>query len=196
MTKHIYFFRHGETQANVEQRLMGGRLDSSLTERGIRQAQALAEALKTLELDVFFVSSNTRAQETARILIGSRTVPLVVTEALKEQDFGLITGKLMNEIPASVDAAYIQDPYYFHHVEGESLDDVKMRAGAFMEQIMSQEYQHIAIVTHENVIKAAIAYMKGFDREAVIMRIPYCSMTHYTRDHNKQYHAIAVARTY
>ncbi len=196
MTKHVYFFRHGETQSNLEQRLMGGRSDSPLTEKGIRQAHGLAEALRDLQLDVFFVSSNGRAQETAKVLIGARTVPLVVTEALKEQDFGLMTGKLMSEIPAEIDAAYVQDPYYFHHAEGESLDDVKNRVGAFIEQIMAQEYQNIAIVTHENVIKAAIAYMKGFDREAVIMRIPYCSMTHYTRDHNKQYHAIAVARSY
>lgn len=196
MTKHIYFFRHGETVANIEQRLMGGRSDSPLTEKGIRQAQSLANALQKVPLEAFFVSSNTRAQETAQILLGARTIPLTLTDALKEQDFGLMTGKLLTEIPTEVDAAYKQDPYYFHHLEGESLDDVKVRVGLFLEHVITQDYQHIAIVTHENIIKAAIAYMKGFDREAVIMKIPYCSLTHYTLDHNQQYHAITIARCY
>lgn len=197
MTKHIYFFRHGETFANKEQKLMGGRSDSPLTEKGIEEAQALAKGVLNLPLDVLFVSANTRAQETAQILLAVKDIPMITSSEIKEQDFGTMTGVLLKDIPPESDAAYREDPYHFHHPEGESLDDVKLRVGAFLKRVTSEDnYQAIGIVTHENVIRAAIAYMKNIDREVLIMKIPHCSMTHYFLDNNQTYYAVTIARTY
>ncbi len=197
MTKNIYFFRHGETKANLEQKLMGGRSDSPLTEKGIAEAKSLAKVVQMLPLEVLFVSSNTRAQETAEILTAAKSIPLITSEELKEQDFGLMTNVHIKDIPAEVDAAYREDPYHFHHQEGESLDDVKIRVGKFLERLAKEStYQNIGIVSHENVIRAAIAYMRHIDREVLLMKIPHCSLTHYFLDNSLAYHAIAIGRTY
>lgn len=197
MTKNIYFFRHGETAANLELKLMGGRSDSPLTEKGIAQAKQLAKVVQTLPLDVLFVSSNTRAQETAALLNATKSLPAVITPEIKEQDFGLMTGVYLKDIPAEVDAAYRDDPYHFHHQEGESIDDVKIRVGKFLDQLAKDSsYQNIGIVTHENVIRAAIAYMRNIDREVLLMKIPHCSLTHYFLDNSLTYHAITIGRTY
>lgn len=197
MTKHIYFFRHGETLANLEQKLMGGRSDSPLTDKGKQEAMNLARAIGDLPLDVIFVSTNQRAQDTAQIITATKRVPVITSEKLKEQDFGLMTGVYLKDIPPEADAAYREDPYHFHHTEGESLDDVKQRVGDFLQQLSrSDDYQHIGIVTHENVIRAAIAYMRNIDREVLLIKIPHCSLTHYFLDNNLTYHAIAVGRLY
>ncbi|MBI4835805.1 MAG: histidine phosphatase family protein [Candidatus Abawacabacteria bacterium] len=197
MTKHLYLFRHGETVANLEQRLMGGRGDAPLTAKGIAQAQALARKVQGIPLEVLYISSNSRAQETAQILNIDKSIPQIVTETIKEQDFGAMSGYLISQVPVHIDEAYRKDPYYFHHNDGESLDDVKKRVGAFIQKVMrGNQYQHIGLVTHENVIRAAIAYMKGIDREVVALKVPYCSLTHYFLDHKHKYHALAIAECY
>ena len=43
----VYLVRHGETQWNAQRRIQG-QSDSALTEKGERQAEQVAERVKTL----------------------------------------------------------------------------------------------------------------------------------------------------
>ena len=107
----LYFVRHGETEWNVENRLQG-RLDSPLTERGIKEARLLAERLAQLPFKAAVSSPSTRAVETAKILIGMRGIPLYTDERLMEIDLGDWQGKTKAEIRAA-------DPWnyecYYHY---------------------------------------------------------------------------------
>ncbi len=193
--KHIYFIRHAETEGNKAQMLMGCRIDSPLTEVGIRQAQVLAVRLKELPIDSVFVSSNTRAQDTAEHLFGS-SMNLVVSEQLREQDFGSMTGTFLADIPRAVNQLFFQDPYHFSHEGGESLADIQERVMQFMQkEIESSSAEHIAIITHENVIKAAIGYMKGLSHEITALKFNNCSFTHYIFN-DPDYDAVSVNRIY
>lgn len=100
MIKHLYFIRHAETEANLQQCLMGGRMDSPLTEKGTNQAEALRSQIETLPIEVFYVSTNMRAQNTANILNKNKMIAFVTTDEVKEQDFGDMTGVLLKYIPS------------------------------------------------------------------------------------------------
>ena len=197
MMQHIYFIRHGPTDSNQKNILMGGRADSPLTTEGQAQAQVLSRGLQSIAFDRVYVSSNTRAQDTAKIIFGHRNIPVISSDLIKEQDFGLMTGKSLNDIPAHIDQQFKEDPYHFHHEEGESVAYLKERVGKFLQtEIEASPYAQVAIVTHENVIKAAIAYMKNLDKEIIAFKFNYCSVSHYLLDQASQYHAIAINYNY
>ncbi len=197
MMRHLYFIRHGQTDSNQKNILMGGRADSPLTAVGQAQAQVLGSALQDIAFDRVYVSSNTRAQDTAKIVFQGRSLPIITSDLIKEQDFGLMTGKNISEIPAEVDQQFKEDPYHFAHAEGESLADLKDRVGKFLQiEIEANPFAQIAIVTHENVIKAAIGYMKQLDKEITAFKFNYCSVNHYLLDQSSQYHAIAINYNY
>jgi len=193
--KHIYFIRHAETEGNKRQMLMGCRIDTPLSEIGIMQAKNLAQKLKDFPIESVFVSSNTRAQDTARLLFDN-SLQAVVCDQLREQDFGSMTGTLLSDIPAHINESFFQDPYHFRHEGGESLADLKDRLAQFMrENIESNPAQHIAIITHENVIKAVVGYMKDLSHEITALKFNNCSVTQYIFN-DSDYEAICINRIY
>jgi probable phosphoglycerate mutase len=79
MPTRIYLIRHGATELTAEDRFAGST-QVSLYSEGRLQAAALAERLRSDELNAIYASSLDRTMETAR-LIGShlpqRLVPVV-----------------------------------------------------------------------------------------------------------------------
>ena len=129
----ILLVRHGESEGNAQER-MQGRTDLPLTERGRRQARALAGWLKGqgLGFEATYASPLLRAWETAEILSGAGSVPAPVAEPLlAELHAGALEGVTFADIAA-------QFPSYmergvggigdFEEFGGESYDDVQARA--------------------------------------------------------------------
>ncbi len=193
--KHIYFIRHAETEGNKKNMLMGCRLDSPLSEVGLSQAQVLREKIKDFPIECVYVSSNTRAQDTANLVFGDRFQHIIQDE-LREQDFGKMTGVLMSDIPEAANNLFFQDPYHFSHEEGESLADLQARIKNFMQEVIEKSpHSHIALVTHENVIKCALGYMKDLDQEVGAFKFHNCSVTNYIFN-DSHYDAVFVNRVY
>lgn len=48
----VYFVRHGQSQANIDQVFAGSRLDSPLTVRGLEQASPTAQALRGKQFEI------------------------------------------------------------------------------------------------------------------------------------------------
>ena len=60
----LYLIRHGETDSNKSFRFQG-QTDIELNEKGLAQAELLAEHFKNIRLDAVYSSSLTRARQTA-----------------------------------------------------------------------------------------------------------------------------------
>ena len=91
----LYFLRHGQTYWNAEGR-MQGRLNSSLTSLGRKQAERQGEILASLDLSGFeaICSPQGRAFETAAIAVAP-ILPMIRTDPrLCEIDVGDWQGKL------------------------------------------------------------------------------------------------------
>lgn len=91
--KHFYMIRHGETEANAAQ-IMAGSLDSSLTEKGRRQAEQARELIVRLDIKPARIhhSHLSRARETATIINQVLDVDIVEDPDLAEIYAGELEG--------------------------------------------------------------------------------------------------------
>ncbi len=84
--------RHGETEWNTLGRLQGQK-DSPLTETGIAQARAAADALAgEAAFDAFYVSDIGRAARTGQIIAERLGLELRLESGLRERNFGIFEG--------------------------------------------------------------------------------------------------------
>ncbi|HEY8348138.1 MAG TPA: histidine phosphatase family protein [Symbiobacteriaceae bacterium] len=87
----LYLIRHGEAEGNHEGRCLGWD-PVPLTDRGRRQAQALARRLATVPLSGVYSSDLHRALETARAIAAPHGLPVVPRCGLRELHFGAWAG--------------------------------------------------------------------------------------------------------
>ncbi len=86
----LFIARHGESVWNAEHRIQGQR-DVPLSDRGVCQAQALAQRLEAERVDLVFTSDLQRAHNTAQAVAAlqpSLREPIRVRAALRERHYG------------------------------------------------------------------------------------------------------------
>lgn len=87
----FYLVRHGETHWNVEQRWQG-QLDSSLTQRGVKQVTELAQRLQGAPITLAYSSDLPRAVASAQILTKHLKIELHISKLLRERNAGPVEG--------------------------------------------------------------------------------------------------------
>ncbi|MCM3584413.1 histidine phosphatase family protein [Mesobacillus maritimus] len=152
----VYVVRHGETKWNAEKRTQG-RLDSELTEKGIRDAKQLGERLRETKFQRVISSPSQRTLQTAKLVNKGRSIPIETDERLYEINLGPWQGKTEEEIKTQYPEqfhAYWNAPALFTNASGESFVDVKERVkDFFLELERNHSSGNILIVTHGVVLK-------------------------------------------
>lgn len=87
----VYITRHGETAWNAQDRICGWA-DIPLSEKGISQAETLAEQVQGKGITKMIVSPLNRAQMTAKMANRVIQVPMETDRRLMEQCFGEFEG--------------------------------------------------------------------------------------------------------
>ena len=91
---HVYFVRHGESIANVDNILSTQQpLLHPLTERGRVQAREVGARLAGIRLDAAYSSDLLRAVQTTELILDGREIPLQVTPQLREHNVGELEGR-------------------------------------------------------------------------------------------------------
>jgi broad specificity phosphatase PhoE len=93
----LHFVRHGEGQDNATKRFSSRRVDNSLTERGILQANQTADFLAERSIDEIYSSPMKRAFETAQIIATRLEKELTVLENFREVNVGDMEGQHFND---------------------------------------------------------------------------------------------------
>ena len=88
----FYFARHGKTDWNKENRVMG-QIDIPLNEIGIEQAHVIAEKLANLDISRIFSSPLKRTMQTSEIIAQAINAPIAVIEELKNAYAGIMEGQ-------------------------------------------------------------------------------------------------------
>jgi probable phosphomutase (TIGR03848 family) len=143
---------------------LAGRLPGiHLSTQGLTQAHRLAERLATLPISAVYSSPLERALETAQPLAARMHLDVRCCEAIAEIDFGDWSGKRYDELTA--------DPRWRHWnvfrsgsplPNGGLMLEVQLRAILALEEIRQNHAdQVVALVSHGDVIKAAIAHYLG-----------------------------------
>lgn len=165
----IYIIRHAETNSNIRHTCLGHK-DVPLNENGIKQAEALAERLKDIKLDIVYSSPLNRAVETINPpAVRGQGAPVTMSFALIERDFGIWDDMTFEEIEAEYPEEYKawhEDWTGYKIPEGESSDEVQDRINIFMQKLVdSHRNQNIAVVTHLGTARHIISYLLGLSVE-------------------------------
>lgn len=160
MTK-IILVRHGETFWNLETRIQG-HLDSPLTEKGIAQAEALAQHLKSQSFAALYSSDLGRAYETARRISAKNGLSVSLTPCLRERNLGILQGQLKGDLEKTFpkEAPYYRSNDPDHLIpDGETLRQLSKRSVKCLEAIAQKhDGKRVLVVTHNGVLVSILKY--------------------------------------
>lgn len=161
--KHIFLIRHGETGWNREGRFQG-KMDIPLNVLGKKQAEAAAKALESAAINRVVSSPLSRAADTARASATLMGLAVEFAEGFREIDHGLWEGHTSDEVnrlwPGML-PQWHSAPEKVTMPEGETLEDVKVRAWAALEDVIASPGNRVAIFSHDAVIKVILCEVLG-----------------------------------
>jgi probable phosphoglycerate mutase len=170
----IYLIRHGETEWNAEGRFQG-KLDSALTDTGVRQAEAIGRRLARLDIpfDAFVSSPLGRTRQTAAIIAGSANLPAAqCDDRLAEVSLGSWDGLTHIDIdaqwPGLLDGSTPFD-WFFLSPDGERYDAAFLRAECWL-----REQQGVTVAVSHGLVGRIIrgAYSGLSKAEALSLPLP------------------------
>ncbi len=150
----IYLLRHGQTTGDLEDRF-GGDYDDHLSDEGKQQAQNLSDKLINSGIQVLFCSPRIRAQETATYINSKLNVPIETIGDFRERNhYGILTGMVKSEAKEKYPelVALLNDTK--NTIDGgEDYEVFKKRVDVAWSNILNQNYDTIAIITHGGPIR-------------------------------------------
>lgn len=153
----LLLIRHGESEADILD-VHEGRADFPLTERGHRQAQAMAAYVSAnFELAKIYCSTLTRAKQTAAYLSQASGIELTPDDMLMEFNNGLVAG--LDRETAERKYPCVKDlPIHAALYEQESVLEFRFRADYMLSKIVSENEADstVAVVTHGGMITQII----------------------------------------
>lgn len=154
--------RHATT-IDVGTRLSGRKEGVILTENGKAEAAALAQSVTGISVDAIYSSPMERAQATAEPLAKVWNREIQVMDAFNEIDFGKWTQAEFAQLHS--DEQFSLFNQFRSHTRipgGETMLEAQCRMVRGLEALMQHHpQQKVAIVSHCDMIKAAVAYYLG-----------------------------------
>ena len=159
----IYFARHGRSNYN-DRRLCNAdpAVNVYLTPVGEEQAKMLALTLMDIKIEHIFVSELKRTQQTAKIINEFHCAPIEVDPLLNDHRSGF-EGKPFPMLKKALDAAGNRWTVRFN--DGESIEDMKERVAAFLDELRTKPYEIVLVVTSQWIVRAAVALVQGLNNE-------------------------------
>ena len=157
----LYIARHGETAWNVENRV-SGRTDIPLTERGLRQAQLLAENAVGRGIEVILSSPLLRARQTAQAVSDAIGVPVEIDGRLIELDFGTFEGGPRSDPGFQ----YTRAQFPTRYPGGESAFQLAHRVYSCLEDVKRKyDGKTVLLVCHGGVCRMVRSYFMDLSND-------------------------------
>ncbi len=171
----LYFVRHGQTELNVL-KIYGGRIDTPLTEEGIRQANVVKEKLKNVKFDVVYSSPLQRAYNTARIITDE---DIIIDDRIIERDNGELEGQYIKDVPQDVDFSSPNE----NRFGLENVNNVKRRVAEFITEVIEKHRdENILVVAHAGCGLYFRAFLEGEPKDGnyLIYKLGNCEVKEYS----------------
>jgi broad specificity phosphatase PhoE len=162
----LFLARHGTHE--VQDRVLAGRHEVSLSAAGREQARALGERLARERIQLLQTSPRRRTQDTAEAIAAKIQRRPEVTPAIDEVDMGEWSGRSFAELAS--------DPRWkqwnaarsiARAPDGETMLDVQMRMTRHVDELRRHHPgSGVVLVTHADVIRATILYYLGLPPDA------------------------------
>lgn len=171
----IFLVRHLVTEFNLSGQIMGGVVDMEVIGH-LEEVESLGRKIKDLvsigKIDtqdaMLFSSPLKRCLQTAAIVkeVLSSQDDVVIDARLKETDMGEFSGRKASELReqyGDLIDQWMYNPEEFRFPGGESYQEVRERANAFMSLVKGilEQKKYVFIVSHVDVIKMIICDLLG-----------------------------------
>ena len=167
MFTEFVYVRHGETDANRDGFLQGGKVDMPLNENGLKQAEAVALRLQDECFDFAFSSPMSRAKQTMEAIasINKQGISPVYDRSLCEWHCGKMDGMYFEDIKKTYPDEALA--FSFERIEiqmpdGESGYEVQKRVDDFLTSVLEKHPgKRILLVAHGGVLQRVMRFVTG-----------------------------------
>jgi broad specificity phosphatase PhoE len=159
----VIFIRHGETIWNLQNREMG-QLDSPLSEKGERQAKAIARRLERVTFTTLYSSDLGRAMQTAHYISKVTGKNIITDVELRERNMGIFQGYTRKEMAETYPKEWSEynSPTKFDYVipNGESQRERHERSIRVINRLADNHpNEEIVIVSHGGILRGIFEYV-------------------------------------
>ena len=175
----ITLVRHGEVE-KAYQHCYNGHNDISLSDKGVQEAEHLANYFEKCSFDALYYSDLKRTQQTAKIINQkSKIKNQKSTQALREKSWGRHEGMGFEAIIARDGLQYENFEQWITTLDGEPYDDYIERVKAFFtEYLPQQSHNDLLVITHAGVIRVLMHLLQNITLEkAFSIDFPYSAYT-------------------
>lgn len=161
----VLLIRHASNDMLKDGRLAGWTPGVHINSDGQREVDALARRTAHIPLTAIYSSPLERAMDTALAIGTCQHLEVQVRREIGEMRAGEWEGKKISEVNETEIFKQLQTkPIGVHLPGGESIDEVQSRMVAAIDMlVIAHPRQVIAVVSHADPLKAALAHYLGMD---------------------------------
>lgn len=166
---YLYLIRHAQSEWNALGK-MQGHADPPLDELGLRQAQALGERFRSIELDAIYSSPLQRALATAQAIATFKQLTIQLDDRLKELNMGEWTGLTGDEANERFPGRGFSSNWRMQGPPGgETYPQLMGRAAAALAAIVAaQPGGRVAVVTHGGLLGASLLHLLNLPADSPV----------------------------
>ncbi|MBG3089054.1 2,3-diphosphoglycerate-dependent phosphoglycerate mutase GpmB [Proteus terrae] len=177
----VYLVRHGETEWNVARRIQG-QSDSPLTANGVRQAQQVAEKVKSAGITHIISSDLGRTRQTAEIIAQACGCEVITDSRLRELNMGVLEQREIATLKTQEEAwrkSLIDGTPDGRIPQGESMVELASRMQAALNQCLDlPENSRPLLVSHGIALGCLLSTVLGLPAYAERrLRLRNCSIS-------------------
>lgn len=156
--------RHAETNKAAN---LPGEPDA-LSPTGHSQIENLIGVCRTENVEAVFHSTQSRSLFTAEALAVALNVPSIEQVGLEERSFGDWDTWEWPQIATELGKLTTEERYTFVPPNGESWQQMEGRLRAALKEIVTKQYESVAIITHWGPIRALLPVIKNGPKESTL----------------------------
>lgn len=172
----LVIFRHGQSVWNLENKFTGW-VDVDLTPKGVDEAKAAGEKIKSFKFDYAYSSDLQRAQKTLATALETAKHPVITpiyNKALNERMYGDLQGLDKTETAKKYGEDQVKiwrRSYDIAPPNGESLKDTAIRVLPYFEKEIApklKDGKNVVIVAHGNSLRALIMHLEKMTPQQIL----------------------------
>ncbi len=169
--KKIILIRHGSIDDKYRGRYIGST-DVPLSEKGVKEAEAIGQYIADIDCDHIFASPMLRVRQTFEAALSPEKINKIEhKENLREINFGAWEGKTFEEIneeyPGEAED-WTKPVDNFAFPNGSNLKDFHDDIGLFKQTLVDSAGSTIMVFAHGGVILALLCNILGIDKDKML----------------------------
>ena len=154
----IWIARHGQTDLN-KKKLMQGRTDAPLNEKGIEQARRSRQNIGDVHFDAVYSSPLQRAKLTGAIIGGVDISEVIEDPRIIETDFGRYEKRKYYALGLPMTAYWTMPRIFPAPPTVESIASMRERASSFLKELETHDYENVLVACHGGIMRALCGYL-------------------------------------